>query len=153
MNALAKLLSVFIGDKRELLYAYTFSQIGKRKCFRCPIEFGCADSVNTLYKECFGNEIGGDVSTLRLYNALYRSIKFTEVRLPQVLKGDIIISPTSMGNGSMPNGHVGVVGENGVIISNNSATGLLDTHITIDTWIKKYGVGGGFPILFYRTLI
>src|SRR3954462_12894985 len=52
--------------------------------------------------------------------------------------GDIVISPTGYGNGSMPNGHVGIIGDNGQIMSNNSATGLWDIHFTLASWKARY---------------
>ena len=146
MNPLAKLLSVFGINKREQLYAYATTQIGLRECFRAPIAYGCADSLNTVFKGCFGQEIGGDVSTLRLYNALQASSRFIKViSVDQSLRGDIIIAPTSMGNDSVPNGHCGILREGGVIMSNNSDTGLWDTHLNINTWIARYIVQGGYP--------
>ena len=105
-------------------------------------ELGCAEAVNFLFKRATGEEIGGNVSTYKMYLVLKGNDKFRQVSEPK--EGDIIISPTGYGVG---NGHVGVVSDNNKIMSNNSFTKKWDEHLTLETWKIRYSA---FPIEFYR---
>lgn len=138
-------------NNREKLYYKALSYLGKDASPNdvAPDELGCAESVNDIHKACFGFPIGGDVSTYRMYQALMNSPFFTFVTSP--LRGDVIISPTGWGNGSIP-GHCGIMGDNGVIYSNNSKTGNFDSHHTLETWKARYQQIGNFPIMFFRRI-
>lgn len=105
-------------------------------------ELGCAEAVNFAVKKAIGQEVGGDVSTFRMYNSLLADKRFSRVIEPQA--GDIIISPTGYGRGP---GHVGIISDNENIMSNNSYTYLWDEHLTLDYWYTKYA---NFPIAFFR---
>jgi hypothetical protein len=115
-----------------------------------PDEYGCAETVNAIVERTFGKPIGGDVSTYRMYYAIRDNKKFVEVKKP--IRGDIILSPTGYGNGSMNNGHVGIVGLNGVVMSNSSAGGLFLEKYSVLSWKERYGDKGGYPVLFYRRV-
>lgn len=151
---LARLLNAILGDKREVLYAYAYSQIGQKKSgFKAPVEYGCAEAVNRIFLECFDNEAGGDVSTARMYQALLSSPRFLQIKSPtQYKRGDIIISPTGLGSGKIPNGHVGCLGDDFTIMSNNSKTGVWDTKIDFYQWIKRYVIEGGYPMHAFRVI-
>jgi hypothetical protein len=47
---------------------------------------------------------------------------------------------------------VGIMGDNGQIMSNNSATGLWDIHFTLPSWKARYVDHGGFPMVYYRRM-
>ena len=113
-------------------------------------EFGCAESVNNVVFKAFGDYAGGDLSTARMYLAIQNNWKFAQVTTP--IKGDIIISPTGYGNGSMPNGHTGIMGDNGQIMSNNSDTGIWDIHYNLASWKARYVDQGGFPQIYFRRM-
>ena len=117
-----------------------------------PDELGCVESVNAIHKACFGFEIGGGVSTYRLYPILINSPLFVKVDSP--LRGDIIISPTgySDGQGTIKNGHVGILSDNGLIMSNNSKTGLWDEHISLNLWRDRYVLQGHYPQAYFRRV-
>lgn len=116
-----------------------------------PDELGCAESINAVYKKAFGEEIGGGVSTYKLYLTLKSSEKFMMVQ--EVLPGDIIISPTGFGgkNGIL-HGHVGIVGESGLVMSNESKNGKFEINFTIESWRERYWTRGGYPVLFFRAI-
>ena len=130
----------------ELLYQTALKFLGKdaSPLDVAPDEYGCAESVNAVYKSAFGKEIGGSTSTYLMYKALLVSPDFTQVKTPQ--KGDIIISPTGLVT-SRSNGHVGIVGDYSYVYSNNSANGMWDTHLTLDVWAKRYDV-----IFYFRCV-
>lgn len=114
-----------------------------------PID-GCAETVNNIFIKALGVVVGGGYSTALMFVALHNACRFQPITLGNQLPGDIIISPTGSGNGVMPNGHVGIVGEFG-ILSNNSENGLLQEVWTVPNWQKVYGGIGGFPVLFFRV--
>lgn len=115
-----------------------------------PDELGCAESVNAIHKKVFGFEIGGEISTNRMYQVLRKSMLFLQIDSP--LAGDIIISPTGYGNGRLSNGHVGIFGENGIIMSNDSISGSFQENYTLDTWKQRYAMVGGYPIYIFRRI-
>jgi|GEM_PF-2681440 len=113
-------------------------------------EFGCAEAVNNIVFEAFGDYAGGDVSTYRMYHSIKNNKKFIRVTKP--LAGDIILSPTGFGNGNLSNGHVGIVSYGYSILSNDSVTGKWMPNYTFKSWKKRYGDKGGFPICYYRRI-
>ena len=115
-----------------------------------PDELGCAETVNAIHKKVFGFEIGGNLSTNRMYKALNKSPLFLRIDNPS--EGDLVISPTGFGNGNLPNGHVGIVSKDRMIMSNDSATGLFLENYSLDTWKGRYAVQGGYPVCFFRRI-
>lgn len=110
---------------------------------------GCAEVVNGVHKQAFGDEIGGGTSTYLLWEALKQRTDFEEVPVYEV--GAIIISPTGTqpANSRLTHGHVGICGHY-EIISNNSLTGKVDTYFTYDKWVEFYQTYGGYPVYFFR---
>ena len=88
--------------------------------------------------------------TLTLHRTLKADPRFRNTL--ELMPGNIIISPTTMGNGSIANGHVGILGENEIIYSNNSRTGKWDKHLTLSSWIAYYRTKGGYPIVVYEVV-
>ncbi len=131
------------------LYNFAKSQIGKDIA---PIqqELACMEAVNMLFAKFTGNQIGGGHSTYLGYRALKTNKRFIQTSNPQL--GDVIISPSGYGNGMISNGHIGIISDNGKIMSNNSKTGLWDEHLDIKTWKRKYYMVGGFPVYYYRLI-
>ena len=119
---------------------------------QAPDEYGCADSFSKVLLKTFPNVIKGSLSTTQLFEQLSLSKDF--VRVTAFKFGDVIISPTGYAKkpGKVTVGHVGIVGEDQIIMSNNSSNGLWDTHHTISSWVKRYREGGNFPIYFFRKL-
>ncbi len=116
-----------------------------------PDEYGCAESVsNVIIKAGFSMPI--IVSTAELYKFLLKADEWLQIEKP--LRGDCIISPTGMGgkNGIL-NGHTGILGDNGVIMSNNSFTGNFEPNYTIPLWKARYTVKGGYPLYFFRRVV
>lgn len=114
-------------------------------------EVGCAISVTNILKDIM--DFTGSGSTTQLYNIFINDTRFEKITT-DIKAGDIILSPTGLNklfdNPNMTNGHVGIVGLNNTIMSNNSNTGLFDIHYTLDSWIKRYRVDGGYRIYFFR---
>lgn len=115
-----------------------------------PDELGCAETINAIHRKVFGFEIGGGLSTNRMYKVLDRSPLF--LRIDQPSEGDLVISPTGYGNGRLPNGHVGIVSKDGMIMSNDSKTGLFVENYSLNTWKDRYVGQGGYPVCFFRRI-
>ena len=116
-----------------------------------PDNVACAETVNAIYAKAFGRAIGGAASTYNMYNALLRHPEFDKVDTP--LRGDVVISPTGYsrnGGKIVSNGHVGIMGEDGKIMSNDSPSGLLKESYTIGTWTDQYVIKGGYPMVYFR---
>lgn len=115
---------------------------------RAPDDLACAETVSTILRDLF-SWFPVITGTWTLYDYLKKSSKFEGV-FGSPRPGDIIISPTGMGNGVIKNGHAGFLGGGGRIYSNNSTTGLFDSHWEIEEWKTHYGQKGGYPIFIYR---
>lgn len=109
---------------------------------------GCAESVSTLLRGII-KDFPIVTGTWSLFDVLRKRKDFVEVK--DIQPGDIILCVTGMGNGKMP-GHAGIYGENDVIMSNSSATGLWSENYTTATWKKRYVTAGGFKIFLYRYI-
>lgn len=115
-------------------------------------ELGCAQTVNNALLECLGYVAGGGPSTAKMLVALEDNPNFKEVTRNEARAGDIILSATGTGNGKIDHGHVGFLGENGIIYSNNSAKDMLDDHLTAQDWKNYFVLKGGFPVRYFRAI-
>lgn len=141
----------------EKIYLTAVRLLGENLSPNAPDELGCADAVNQVVERAIGRPIGGGVSTTKMYEALkWGSFpspwwRFVKIREDQAQPGDIIISPTGYGNGRFP-GHVGIVGVDGRIMSNNSYTGQWEDNYSFKGWWERYRVGGHYPICYFRII-
>ncbi len=114
-------------------------------------DLGCAESVSTILATLFP-PFQVILGTYALFLALRGAPEFVEVTNP--LPGDVIISPTGLGGqGGIAHGHTGIVGENRIVISNDSATGKWSSNYTLDSWRARYAQRGGYPVFFFRRII
>lgn len=114
-------------------------------------ELGCAITVNNLAIKAWGVPVGGGASTNLMYTALLDTTRFTKVLLADVLAGDVIIAPTGYGQDPSQHGHVGVIGQFG-ILSNSSEDGRLHEQWTIPLWENYYVETLGFPLAIFRAI-
>ena len=149
----------------ELIYEVAKGSIGKDMGGNMiPDALSCAISVNNIVQQATGKPIGGGASTYNMYRALklYSTFlpgwRFYKVRIERAKPGDIIISPTGYGNGKLSNGHVGIIGMAGEIMSNTSFTtrkwkaGTWQYNHNISNWTSHYGMFGGFPVEVFRVV-
>lgn len=120
---------------------------------KAPDNLACVESLEQVYYKAFGEYIGGGVSTLRLYHALKNNKKFVKVTSP--IAGDIILSPTGMASKKthITNGHTGVCGQNGRIMSNNSSNGKWEQNYDMWTWRLRYQTNGFYPLFLFRKVL
>lgn len=139
----------------ELLYLAAQSFLGSdaSPLNQADKEYACAESVNNVCEKAFGEPVGGGVSTYRMYYAIVNHRKFVQVTSP--MRGDIILSPTGIGGGKngIKNGHVGIVSDNGKIMSNSSSNGLWELNYDLFSWRYRFSTLGGYKVLFFRRIM
>ena len=115
---------------------------------RVPDDLGCVESLTEILHSLWPEVpiIGG---TYTLFEYLKRSPLFQKTDYPE--PGCIIISPTGTGNGKI-RGHTGIVGKDGIIMSNDSDSGLFMENFTLHSWQRKYKDFGGFLVGYYRPV-
>lgn len=116
-----------------------------------PDEVGCAEAVTTILKQAgvIDSVIAG---TWTLNRHFEQSKNWLPTNNPQ--PGDVIISPTGHAKEktSVKRGHVGIVGDKGIIYSNDSYTGKWMANYTIQTWHDRYSKLGKYPVYYYTYL-
>lgn len=150
-------IPVFIKEEtpQQKLYRIACSYLGQDVSpldDKVSDEYACAETVSKIVQKAFGDFSSDAIlSTTLLFYKLKNHQSFKQVL--EFEAGNIIISPTGYGNGHLANGHTGICGMNGKIMSNNSATGIFKENYTIDSWIKRYRVMGGFPIFVFKRVL
>ncbi len=104
-----------------------------------PKEYACAESVSSILHSLWP-EIPVITGTWTLWDYLEHSTLFYKNDKP--VDGCIIIAPTS----GIAVGHTGIM-DGSVVMSNNSNTGLWDTHITLGTWNSYFK--GKLPTYYF----
>lgn len=157
MNWLVTVLQNILKNPRmtpsETLYNMALTFIGTDASPHdiAPDEYGCAETVDTIYKKAFGRYMNGSgmpiLSTAQMYLYLNRSPQFTQLFGPQT--GCIVISPTGA-TGSVGSGHVGIVGKY-QIMSNDSRTGTFEANYSRDGWPRIFA-RRGFPSYYFLPI-
>lgn len=118
-------------------------------------EVGCVESLSRLLQRAYPDlRFPTLLSTRSLYDYLLTSPSFIQVDSPQY--GDIILSVTGTGNGTIFNGHCGVVGQYTShdktlwVMSNDSFSGTWEVNFTIGSWKRRYVDRGGMELLLFR---
>ena len=117
--------------------------LGKDLSSIAPNSLGCAETISRVIHEdepLFPIITG----TASLLTVLRSKPNWIEIYTPEI--GAIIISPTGYGKDRFAHGHCGLIGENGIIYSNNSITGFFDDHLTLDSWKVLFK---NFPIFYF----
>jgi len=117
---------------------------------QAPDDLGCAESLANVIHSIDPEFPVSIVSTAKLFRYLQSNPKYEATT--DLGPGHIIISPTGWGKRSaiIPNGHTGILDENNDIYSNNSYTGLWDKNFTLQQWITRYRVNGGYPLFIFK---
>lgn len=114
---------------------------------RIPDEVACTEVVTTILKEVYP-ETPRWTGTYSLYDWLLKSKDWKRVGQPE--PGDVVVSPTGLGEGI---GHTGFVLEDATIASNNSYgpnKGKITVNYTVTSWITRYGARQKMPVVFFR---
>lgn len=108
----------------------------------------CAWAVNQIVDRALRKPILGGPKGLATAN-LVKVLRGKHVRIKDPVPGCIVISPTVY----VPRaniGHVGIVGEGGMIYSNSSSAAQWQQNFTLATWKSYYVDRKGLSMQFYR---
>lgn len=132
----------------EQIYDAALSWLGKdaSPLNRAPSEFSCAEAVANIVHSVIPNFPNDITYTPNLKAALKKHFEATLDASP----GHIILSVTGEGNGNIKNGHAGIFGKDGLIMSNDSADGKWRENYNIDSWVLRFRTLGKYPIYFFR---
>lgn len=142
-------LSRYPMQQRVAIYARVME--GRDLTSLAPDELGCAESVSRILVQ-WGLSPSVVTGTWTLQQELQKNKNFKRISEREVTPGCVIIAATGEGNGKIKNGHVGIVGENLRIWSNNSSTGKWDNHLTVFFFKNHYGLAGGYPVYYYKII-
>lgn len=112
--------------------------------------YACAETVTTILNDLF-IDVPIITGTYSLWQFLKNSKNFAQVTSP--LAGDVVISPTGLGNGKLPNGHTGIMLDSDQIASNDSDTGDFLQNYTTESWEARYIALGGYPVYHFRRIV
>lgn len=137
--------------RRKLIYSIAKDHLGVDSSPADLVDdiVGCAESVTNILKKAVGTPIMVGTWTLEQY--LLASPNWYEVIEPQA--GDVLISATgtsSRGKKAPYRGHTGIIGEKGMIMSNDSYKGVWLANYTLETWRMRYVDNAGYKMRFFR---
>ena len=126
---LAKMLLLKRMSNLDKIYqtAYSLRGTDTSPADIAPDELGCAESVVSVITTALGvencQELVGIIGTDALWRAFIRtSDKWRMVPRNQATAGTIIMGVSGQSKKGVAHGHVGIVGKNGIVMSNNSFT-------------------------------
>lgn len=137
--------------RRKLIHKIALEHIGRdaSPLDRADDVVGCVESVTEILVKT-GTWPKVETGTYTFWRQLAQSRNWTLTANPQA--GDIIISPTGTGNGRI-RGHVGILSNNGVIMSNDSYSGKWMANYDLKRWKDRYQGIGNFPIYYFTYVI
>jgi hypothetical protein len=100
-------------------------------------QLGCADAVTRILHDELGFSLPKTLSTEELFDEL---VAAAWIKTQLLTPGAVIVSPSC----AAMHGHTGIVGENGLIYSNSSATGRWTQNWTVDGWMDYYARCGSY---------
>ena len=111
----------------------------------------CAWMVNKILQRSVGYKVNGDSTTSmnQVFQSHVASGRALLIPAAQARHGDIIISPT-VWSPKRNTGHVGIVGQNGKIMSNSSCRAQWEENFTSESWYRKYEQKKGLRTFIYR---
>jgi len=133
-----------------LLFEYAENSVGQdlSPADLVSDDLGCAESVSMLLRKVINFPI--ITGTWTMWDRLRSDTRFISVSADPAV-GDIIISPTGSGTGTI-RGHVGVLGKDNIIMSASSANGKWERNYSLERWNEWYVGIGGFPIYYFRLI-
>lgn len=149
IQQLKEILNLLLNLKSLTIYQTALNHIGVDASPADLVDdvVGCAESVTVILQKHINMPI--ITGTYTLFDYMNKSGNFARVDIP--MAGNIVISPTGMGDGSM-RGHVGIIGMNDVIMSNDSYSGKWMANYTVQAWRARYSGKGKMPVYFYKVI-
>lgn len=146
----------------EIIYEEAIRNLGRDISPTTGI-YGCAESENTVVQNATGKPIGGGTSTriMRIV-ILATPDRFKKINPPEIPeRGTIILSATGTSMfkptkkvpvNLIECGHVGIVSDDGKVMSNDSKTSLWKTNYTIKSWRNRWEIQGKYLVEFFRIM-
>ena len=133
------------------IYLACLAKLGKDASPRdlAPDSLGCAESVSEIIHTVFP-EVPIITGTWTFWEYMKKNSRFQETFYPSM--GCIIISPSGTSSKGAKNGHIGIFGDNEIIMSADSRNGLFLENWTLKSWKLYYQDKLGFPIYFFRVI-
>jgi len=100
-------------------------------------QLGCADAVTRILHDELGFSLPKTLSTEELFDEL---VAAAWIKIDLLSPGAVIVSPSC----AAMHGHTGIVGENGLVYSNSSATGRWTQNWTVAGWLDYYARCGSY---------
>jgi hypothetical protein len=100
-------------------------------------QLGCADAVTRILHDELGFSLPKTLSTEELFDEL---VAAAWIKIDLLTPGAVIVSPSC----AAMHGHTGIVGENGLVYSNSSATGRWTQNWTVAGWLDYYARCGSY---------
>lgn len=113
-----------------------------------PPDLGCAECWSFVARFA-GIPIpnGGFPGTTGIGSFIRQSGLFKKANVPT--PGTTVLAETGTSTKGSPHGHVGIMGQNGWIMSNDSDTGLFVAKYTAATWNAYFSTTLGFPTEYW----
>lgn len=130
-------------------FALTFYDTDPTPKDEQPDEYACVQSLTTILSKHLQD------FPIMTYTPKFLEYIKTDKRFKattEFKKGNIIISPTESGNGTVV-GHTGIIGEGGKILSNSSATGKWFDKFDQVSWITRYSKSGQLNLYLFELVV
>lgn len=111
-----------------------------------PNRLGCAETVSRMIRVLHPS-FPICIGTSTLHKEMVESGLFNRTSAPE--NGTVYLAET--GTGRLRHGHVGVRW-NGSVWSNNSLSGVVDSHMTVEFFDEYYFLRNGFPKNYYNLI-
>lgn len=146
-----KTVQIIPQTNRERLYeiAIKYMETDPTPLDEQPDEYACVHSLTTILKKLLP-DFPVMTYTPTFLEALKKDNRFKVTS--EFREGNIIISPTLSGNGTVV-GHTGIIGKNGKIMSNSSATGLWTDKFDLISWVERYNRGGKLSLYIFEPVL
>lgn len=145
--------------KRARIYAsaYKFLDTDPTPRDLVPDEYGCAEAVSVVLRHALP-ELDFPIITYTPTLLDYFKTNKHFAESPDPAPGSIVIAATGTGNGSVPNGHTGVIGRKRApdgsywVLSNNSYNGKLQVTHSLNQFIRYYETKGGMKVRYFNAV-
>lgn len=131
---------------QQQVLAYAKLALGHDFSLLVPNEVACVESVTRILRgidETLCPLMTGTATADAFFS---RSTRFVQTTIPS--PGVLVISVTV--EGKPIRGHLGIVGEKGVVYSNDSRTGRWSKNFTTASWWDRYVKRGGLTMKYYK---
>ena len=137
--------------RAQVLYAYAEKLVSQRIDVSprdvADDDVGCVESMCEVIRGSIFPDFKRMVSTIELKKELDRDKRFKQTL--DLTPGNVMVTMTGTGNGKV-RGHTWVIGQNHLLMSNDSRDGIWKQNYTVDQVVKRWRTYGGMQIFVYE---